>query len=178
MVTSPEFSRLVKVEEIAAAPLERRYTATAQECRNLAKRFNIQDVNQLSVIAFLSLRGDVVVLDGRLEADVVQACVVTLQPLPSHVVSEFSVRYLPAEMMAEADDEDADGITLYAGDDDIESLPADAIDVGEVAAQYLSLGLDPYPRAPEAPPPSAPPPEAPAGRANPFAVLKNLKERG
>lgn len=180
MTIETEFSRPVRVDDITTKPLEQRFEATVEERLKLAERFNILEIKQLTAETALRRQpGDIVVLDGRVEADVVQACVVTLQPVPAHVEADFTVRYLPPALWAEEEAAEGEGGDVLATGDDVEALPDDAIDVGEVAAQYLSLALEPYPRAPDAADEGlSSGSEEPPSRPNPFAVLKNLKERG
>ncbi|MEM6491718.1 MAG: DUF177 domain-containing protein, partial [Pseudomonadota bacterium] len=55
-----------------------------------------------------------------------------------------------------------------------EPVDGDAIDLGELAAQALSLALDPHPRAPDAPD-DASYAEADSAPPSPFAKLAVLK---
>lgn len=113
-------------------------------------------------------------LDYRLEAEVVQACVVTLEPVAGNVARNFrrELHFIGTGVRRAAD---AD-LDLSGGDEEepeeIESLHYDL--TGPVLEEFL-LGLDPYPRRPgvEFDPAQAgdPPPESP------FAVLKSLKSR-
>jgi uncharacterized metal-binding protein YceD (DUF177 family) len=81
-------------------------------------------------------------LEGRISAEVVQACVVSLEPVHSTVADSFEIAFAPMD-----EDETAE-IDLTA-DPDTEPLPSDGkLDVGEIVAQQLSLALDPFPRAP------------------------------
>jgi uncharacterized metal-binding protein YceD (DUF177 family) len=75
---------------------------------------------------------------------VVQACVVTDEPVPGAIEEDVALRFVPED--AAGDDEielseDALDTVFYAGG---------AIDLGEAAAETLALALDPYPRAPGA----------------------------
>jgi uncharacterized metal-binding protein YceD (DUF177 family) len=109
----------------------------------------------------------------RLVADVVQACVVTLEPVPQHISERLVRRFLPAAHLGEGVREVAVEI---APDEEDPPEPFDgrAIDLGPALAEELVLALDPYPRAPGA---AVPPEAAEAGaEPTPFAVLKALKE--
>jgi hypothetical protein len=68
---------------------------------------------------------------------------------------------------------DIDRIDAMDEWDDVELVDDGAIDIGELAVQYLSLSLDPYPRKPDA---SWPATGAEAEPASPFAVLRGLKK--
>jgi hypothetical protein len=58
-------------------------------------------------------------------------------------------------------------------DDDFEYSTFDEIDLGEITAQYLSLSLNPYPRAPDSD--ASKVLEQFQDRKNPFAILEKLK---
>jgi hypothetical protein len=55
-----------------------------------------------------------------------------------------------------------------------EPLVRDTVDLGGIATEFLVLGIDPYPRKPEAA--FEPPPAEDAPAANPFAALAALKK--
>ena len=77
---------------------------------------------------------------GRLTADVVQSCVVTMAPVAGDIDEKIEEVFAPEGYEPGAQEED---------DDQPESFDGQEIDVGELAAQLLSLSLDPYPRAPD-----------------------------
>jgi len=114
-------------------------------------------------------------LDADLVAEVVQACVVTLEPVKSriekHVHRELHlahrVRQQPHEVIS---------LGAGAGDDEVpEEIESLDYDVAGPLLEEFTLALDPYPRAPgvEFTAPAA----AEPARENPFAVLKSLKNR-
>ena len=114
------------------------------------------------------------VLGYRLDAEVAQACVVTLEPVIAHIARDFT-RELHFSGPGRRPPEAAD-LDLSVPDEDepeeIDNLHYDL--AGPVLEEFL-LALDPYPRCPGvAFDPAAvgdPPPESP------FAVLKSLKSR-
>lgn len=82
-------------------------------------------------------------LEGALKADPVQACVVTLAPVPTQIAEQVARHYV-------ADWEEPTGEEVEIPDDDtIEPLPH-AVDVAAVAIEALALALPDYPRAPGA----------------------------
>jgi hypothetical protein len=113
-------------------------------------------------------------LDGVVEAEVVQACVVTLEPVAGRVSEPVSLRFAPeAARRADAVDVDVD---LAAEDDDPpEPIVGGQIDLGAVMVEFLALGLDPYPRAPGAAFEASTEREQPE---HPFARLAALKGSG
>lgn len=166
-VPAPEFSRPVS---IARLPGGGRFAieASAAERASLARRFDLVAIDRLAATGQLArLAGGAIRLDARLEADVVQSCVVTLDPVPAHVADEFSLLYTPELGPARE-------VELTGEEEDVEPLAGDTIDLGEAVAQQLSLALDPYPHAPEAAVPDEAS-EPPAPEDHPFAALARLK---
>ena len=146
--------------------------ATAAERERLVARLGIVSIEQLAAELRLERRIDsgVIRLSGRFEADVVQTCTVTLKHFPSHVEDSFETDFTtdPAVVGAE--------IVLALDDGPPEPIVDGAIDLGELVTQYLSLTLDPYPRAPGV---SFAPLSIAADEAmSPLEVLKNMKTQG
>ena len=147
----PEFSRVVLVDATTGNQLTREIEADPAECRALAARFGLVSIGRLK--ATVRLRrldgGRMVRVAGSLSAEVVQTCVVTLDPVPASVGEDFTALFVPAEQMPAEDDEVVfDARSLE--DDLPEPMTGGAIDIGELTAQHLSLALDPYPRRPDA----------------------------
>lgn len=82
-------------------------------------------------------------LAAQLDADVVQACIVTLEPVAAHLSEPVARRYLADWQEPEAEE------TEVPEDDTIEPL-GEAIDLGAVLTEALALALPAYPRAPGA----------------------------
>jgi uncharacterized metal-binding protein YceD (DUF177 family) len=115
------------------------------------------------------------VLTARLEAEIVQPCIITLAPVPSVIAEDVARRYVRDWQEPEVDEVE------MPEDDSIEPLP-DVIDLGDVLAEALSLALPLYPRAEGAELGSldhAPPGADPITDADlkPFAGLAALKQR-
>jgi hypothetical protein len=111
---------------------------------------------------------------GRVRARVGQTCVVTLDPIENDIDEAIDLIFAPPEQIPELSDlvdEAAES------DDDIpdppEPIERGIIDLGRVATDALFLGIDPYPRRPDAvfeAPVVAEDPED-----HPFAALKALQ---
>lgn len=106
---------------------------------------------------------------GRVSATVGQTCVVTLEPLENEIDEAIELEFAPNAASPTVGVE----MDLSAADAP-EPLIGGAVDLGEVATEFLILGLDPYPRKPDANFQSAP---AGEDSANPFAALAALKKR-
>jgi len=116
-------------------------------------------------------------VSGDLKADVIQACVVSLEPVPSRIAESFSVEFR-RDAVGEHEQEANGDLEIFSLVD-VEPLRDDLIDVGRIVYETFSAALDPYPRKSGAEFTWSDPREAEsAARANPFAVLKKLKDEG
>ncbi len=170
----PEFSYVVDVPSLPSTGINRPIRPTQEERAAIAQRLGLQAIERFDIqIDVRPWRGAGAKVSGTFEADVVQTCVVTLDPVPAHVSDSFEVRFLPASMIE--DSNPGQEIDLSPDEDEPEPLLGEegtTLDAGDLAVQYLSLALDPYPRkAGAAIPQEATTPEEPS----PFAVLAALK---
>ncbi len=108
---------------------------------------------------------------AHLAADIVQSCVVTLDPVRSHIEREVirELHLVPRRRGTGA----AQTLTLDDSEDDTpEDIDNPRYDLAAPLLEEFSLAIDPYPRAPgmvfESPEDGQRPP-------SPFAVLKTLK---
>ncbi len=85
---------------------------------------------------------------GRVDAELVQQCGVTLEPLDATIAEEFSQVYLPEESkLGRLGFHEGGEILLDAeGPDSPETFSGDMIDVGALAEEFFGLAIDPYPR--------------------------------
>jgi hypothetical protein len=111
---------------------------------------------------------------GRVRARIGQTCVVTLDPIENDIDEAVDLIFAPAEQipqLADLVDEAAESDLEIP--DPPEPIVDGVIDLGRLATDALFLGIDPYPRKPEAvfePLVVAPDPED-----HPFAALKALQ---
>jgi uncharacterized metal-binding protein YceD (DUF177 family) len=165
----PEFSRPFVADRLGAAAVIETLVANPAERAALAKRLDLVELGRLSATVTLE-RGlsGLIHVEGRLEADMVRTCVVTLAAFPSHVEDSFALDF-GAGVAVPVDEVDID--IDYDAPEPIED---GVIDIGELVTQYLALALDPYPRAPGATLESVWI-DPDADERSPFAVLKRLK---
>jgi uncharacterized metal-binding protein YceD (DUF177 family) len=107
---------------------------------------------------------------GRVSATVGQTCVVTLEPLQNEIDESFDLVFTHADTPPRVGGADAEIPTADAP----EPLIGGTVDLGEIATEFLILGLDPYPRKPDAMFQS---PAVGEDSAHPFAALAGLKKR-
>jgi uncharacterized metal-binding protein YceD (DUF177 family) len=167
MTQPPELSRPFAVERLGEGGVEKRIIASPAERAAVARRLDLLGLDRLE--ASLSLRlaggGTLLQLTGRIEAEVQQSCVVTLEPVPARLSLAVEITYALVRSTPDQGEESVDP-------DAPEPLPPGGLDLGEEVVQMLALGLDPYPRAPGAELPVVPDAEA----EHPFGKLKDLKK--
>lgn len=154
--------------EVETLPVKGPYRGTlvmtAAELTALAERFGFTAVASLDVRLEIARVGpDAWDVKGRLQAQIVQPCIVTGDPVPETVDFAIEERYVRA---ADEDDE------IVVGLEDSEPLVDGCIELGEMVAQSLALAANAWPRTADAPD------EFKAGNveeAHPFASLGSLK---
>ncbi len=144
MTEQPEFSRPVKVEHMTPGNEIRKTIEPDQAERDAL-------VGRLGILGLDCLTADVGVhrmagghlfrVEGRIVADVVQRCVVTMAPVPGHIEERFEELFALEGYEAPEDPDNDDLPEVFDGHE---------IDIGELAAQILSLVLDPFPRGQDA----------------------------
>jgi uncharacterized metal-binding protein YceD (DUF177 family) len=168
----PEFSRLVPLARLGSAPFRQHIEASSSECEKLSRRFDLLALDRLSAVVELRRRDDeVIVLEAAFEAEFVQSCVVTLEPVAGAVSDRFILVYGPAE----AEQQEIGSQEAEAA---FEPLNGDVIDIGEAVAQELSLSLPVFPRHLDAKIEAETSVESPIESAgSPFISLSRLKQR-
>jgi len=166
-----EFSRTIRVERIGRDEIGRHIEANPEERRALAARLGLESLDQLQAeLRVKRLSRGRIAVDGRLEARLTQLCVVSLEPVASHIEGEFAVEFVEAGPGPETE-----AVVSIDSVDPPEPIEGGLIDLGETVVQQLAERIDPYPRAPgadvtwreEAPPASEP--------KRPFAALSALR---
>jgi uncharacterized metal-binding protein YceD (DUF177 family) len=169
VMPSPEFSRPVALARLGAELFRQDIAANAAERAALARRFDIVALDRLTATVELVRRGkDRFVLHAAFEADFVQSCAVTLDPVIGAASEEFTLVYGPPEAEAELSGTAEDDVAF-------EPIVGTVIDVGEAVSQQVALALPPFPRIPGA---SVETEAPPAHDPGPFgAALSRLVER-
>lgn len=141
------FSRSIDAASIGPRVSERTIEATAAERVALAIALDLAAINRL--VARLTVRrlaSGLIEVKGSFEGDVLQACVVTLEPFPASVSDKFRVTFGDTEPEPQLAEIDID----FDDSDPPEPIMDGRIDLGVLLAEQLSLALDPYPRGPDA----------------------------
>ena len=145
--------------------------AAADRIRSsVAKLAGLRSLPRLEVTFDLIPHGrDGVHVVGRLSATVGQTCVVSLDPMETEVEEDIDLIFAPQAPMLV--DEGGETIEIIA-ENGIEPLTGGTVDLGSLATEFLILGIDPYPRKPDA---VFDPPATSDGSAGPFAALAAIK---
>ena len=106
---------------------------------------------------------------GRVSATVGQICVVTLEPLENEIDESIDLVFMPARAFPLVGGAEVEVPAV----DVPEELVGGGIDLGAIATEFLILGLDPYPRKPDATFQGSPVGD---DAAHPFAPLAALKK--
>jgi uncharacterized metal-binding protein YceD (DUF177 family) len=162
-----ELSRTFVVDTLPEDGLPFEMTAAADERSALAMRFDLIALDELHASGTVcpgEVRGWVVV-EGRLQANVRQVCVVTTEPVSAVVNSEFRRIFAPEG--SEPPEVELDPLA-----EEPEPLIGNRLDLGEIVAEELSLALDPYPRAPGVELPES---ATQTDASGPFAALAQLR---
>ena len=172
-MTAPEFSRPVRIDTIVEEPRTMSIAAEEEERIALARRFGLLAIDRLT--AELALRRDraEIVMEGRLTATVVQACVATGVAIEAALEAPFEIRFRPQPDSAGAEEE----VELDSAELDVLFYDGAEIDVGEAVAETLLLSLDPYPRAPGAGDALKEAGVKSEGEAGPFGALAGLRDK-
>lgn len=143
------FSYIVKVGHISANPVTVTLSADETEREGLARLWQVDAVKDLSAeLQIARWKKDGVKIRGRVVADIVQSCVVTLEPIGSHIDEELEQIFIPegSKLARITLDGQGEMVVDPDGPDAPELFQGDAIDAGAVVAEFAALAIDPYPR--------------------------------
>ena len=169
-MTDP-LSRIVRVDALPRDGETVTIEANDAERQALAAFLKLPAIGRLAATLTVkkAARGGARVV-GVVRGEVTQTCVVTLELFPATIEEEVDVRFAPAEdpRAARRPAEEPETVSM-TDEDEPDPLIDGKIDLGALAAEFLALGLDPYPRKPGVQFAS---PEEPEPEATPFAVLR------
>lgn len=187
----PVFSRPVQVDEIPPEGLDVTISATEAERSAIAARDGLENLAKLEASLHVApWRGDGLAVTGELHARITQICVVTLEPFDSELVEPIDVKFAPtvaAETLEASPRRTKEAparrrraptppppsqVIEFDGEDPPDPLIDGRVDLGALVAEFLALGLDPYPRKPGVAFEATPASES---AESPFAKLQALK---
>ena len=159
-------SRPVSVNRLPPEGSEVAVVASEDERAALAREFELPAIHTLEGRFALSSSGARVHVRGRIHATITQTCVVTLYPFEATVEEEVDVDFTAPDQLPKAVAQEVEAVPMQ------DEIVNGQIDLGRLTAEFLALGLDPYPRRPGVD-------FAPEGegdeKPSPFAALGRLK---
>lgn len=169
----PPFERVYNLGSLGRAGDEVILVAQGEELVRIARWAKVRALESFAAtIELQMISPERFHYDAALGCEIVQDCVVTLEPVRTNI--ERKVRRelhlteskpLDSEVVVDSSSED---------DDVREAIQSLRYDLAGPLLEELALAIDPYPRAPGV---SFDPPEAPEVRPeSPFAVLKKLQK--
>lgn len=161
------YSEPLRLHQIGAG-LQRTLQPDAAARARIARALDLQSLDAFEVDFDIIPTVSGWRMNGRVVADAVQSCGLTLEPLPVSIDQRFTVNLVEAQ---EREPEEDAEIDLELDDDSPDQIEDGKLDLGQYAVEQLALSLDPFPRKPGAV--FEQPPEP--GEISPFGVLKSLK---
>ncbi|TCT01549.1 YceD family protein [Aquabacter spiritensis] len=164
------YSFIVRIADLPQTGTVFRLEPDAATRDRLARHIDVLAIHRLE--AELSVRpvGEGARVTGGISADLQQMSVVSLEPFDTTIGEDVDVRFEPQADPEPTPDESAEDLER----DPPDPLVDGQVDLGDLVTEFLSLGVDPYPRRPgevfEAP---AQDDDAPS----PFAALAHLKDK-
>lgn len=165
---APPLSWTIDTNALPNGPASFSYDANEAERAVLKSYTAVDNVASFSArVRVTHMSGGRYKAAGRWEAQLIQASVVSLSPVPSHLKEEFSVEYRPS------DAEEGEEKTLSPEEDAPEALIQGIIPIGALLSELLAVAIAPYPRNEgESFDWAEPEPE----KINPFAALERLRQ--
>ena len=146
-----EFSRVIRVDQLTGLDREYVFHSDATERKDLARRFSLLKISHLQANVSARWISELDIMRARvnLVADVVQAGVVTLEPVEVRVDKYFEVDYVTVKRWEELN-LNTEVVLDPGGGDPPEIMVEGKADIGSIISEYLALSLDDYPRKPGA----------------------------
>jgi uncharacterized metal-binding protein YceD (DUF177 family) len=161
------------IHDVSARGLDIKRAASNEERLALTKALDVLSVDRFETAYRVTAQsGHRYRIVGTFEADLSQACVVTLDPVRGTIKEEFAVGFCPEEK----NDTATDAERSVLDEPDVEILTSDNLEIGRILYELLAAAVDPFPRKDGAEFSF----EDRLGGAdkpgNPFAVLATLKK--
>src|SRR5260370_441350 len=158
----------VRLEDVPETGLHFDLVADEHVRAGLAVLAGVPDMPRLEAAIDVARYRNGLRATGRVSATVGQTCVVTLEPMENRVDEAIDVIFAPPSTGDLAHQNAA-----FEADEPPEVLADGTADLGAIAAEFLLLGIDPYPPNPGA---EFAPPAAEGAATTPFAALAKLKD--
>ncbi|MBN9063771.1 MAG: hypothetical protein BGP06_13865 [Rhizobiales bacterium 65-9] len=172
MTGKPDHSPLtfpVVVTDVPPRGLDVVVDASEQEKAEVAKDFDLPAIHSLIGRFHIGHTSLGLRVTGSVTARITQICAVSLDPFETDVAEDVEVDFAdPARLPPTP-------VEGPAADDPPDPIVNGAIDLGALTAEFLALGIDPYPRKPGVDFSFS---DEKAADVSPFAALKKLRKDG
>lgn len=191
MSLDAEWSYRFHVKDLEEKASKVNITPKAKELKDLARRLGVLEVQSLCADFVIKREpnSSMIHVSGSVKGEITQECVVSLEPIHNSVEENFHAWFSDVEKavpFAKAKREQE--VKMMYGEfeileefEDPEPLVDGTIDLGELAVQYFSLGINTYPRSEKHKQDDYENKEVASSasplRKNPFEALKQWKER-
>lgn len=136
---------MIDLDRMGPAGTALEITASEGERAALAKRFGFLALPAFAARVTVDRQpGGQIVVEGRLRGKILQACVLTLDPVTQELDDAFRIVF--KKDLTDLRDPESGEAVLSPQVDAPEPLSGNLLDVGEIVAEQLSLAADPYPR--------------------------------
>lgn len=143
----------VHVARLPAKGMNVRIEADPEQLEALARDHGLVAVEGFQAHLLVApWKKDGVKVTGKVRADIVQECVVTLEPLSSRLEADVEATFVPqgSRLARPAEQPDGEMVLDVEGPDLPEEFSGQEVDVGYLAEEHFALAINPYPRAPSA----------------------------
>lgn len=178
MTTRPLLVTTIDVDSIPAKGHAVRIEAGPSERQAIAREYGLPEVRSLSADLEVTRGTDgSVAVTGPIHAEIVQTCVVSLEPVAQSIEEEIDVRYVAGREAGQSAHKPGAEVRVDPHAEPPELLSGDELDLGGLVLEHFALGIDPYPKAPGAELPAEPDDTVGTPTESPFAVLARLTNR-
>lgn len=161
----------VTLAEVGETGLHRELDADAATRAAIAEGAALSALPRLQAVFDLTRRAhNGLHVVGRVSATVGQVCVVSLDPIENEIEEAIDLVFVPGGGAGSGRSE-----VLGLDDETPEPLVNETVDLGALATEFLMLGIDPYPRKPEAVFEAPVKDESKEESGHPFAALAALQ---
>lgn len=173
------FSHIYDVSDLGQTGADVHIALKADALARLAEWAEVSAVTAfIADIALKKVAPNYFTLDMHWTADIVQACVVTLEPVPAHLSGQLTreLKLLTRARRKKVEEIQLGEISLeLSEDEDREDIDHPHYDLAAPLLEDFLLAIDPYPRKPGAAFEASAEPDAKP--ESPFAALKSLKSK-
>ena len=146
---SKNFSYRVNVGHVSSNPVSVYLAAEPDEREALAGRWGVDKVSSVTAELVLTRwKRDGVRVKGRVQAEIEQSCVISLEPVTQQIDEAVDALFVPegSKLARVVTDDNGELVVDAEGPDLPETFAGDTIDVGAVCEEFIVLAIDPYPR--------------------------------